>query len=182
MEMSEDNDDVGFVFYERKSAFYGIDWTNYVPGPGQFRGGEVALEIRQENADDCDAQVAHLLNDKTFAGEECACVVLNVGRDEGELRDLDKGENLLPAVIEFVIADSGDIDSHAVGDFENGDAAIHGGDGSALDEVARIEVNTGFAVFTLIPYDAGYVGEATETAVIGLQVRMQIVGMKNSKR
>ena len=139
VEMANDDDEVGPVFHFGGDVVDGFDDGLHLKGANLLGRGIVAGEVAHDQADDGYAKTAYVFNDVSFAGEEGAVAVFNVGGKQGEVRDAGEVLNRLPAVIEFMIADGSGIEAEQVRQFVEGRAVVEGGDRRALDKIAGVE-------------------------------------------
>jgi hypothetical protein len=81
-----------------------------------------------------------------------------------------------------MIAESGDVDAQQVRDLIYWRAVEERRNRSSLDQIAGIEVQASRAVRFLLPDGRRQTGKPASLAIVGNQVRMQIIRMKNGER
>jgi len=108
--------------------------------------------------------------------------VQNVRGNDGKLRDADELLDFVPAVIELVIAERGDVDVQEICKLVDRFAMEDGGDGRALDEIAGVEVDARRAVSALIAQHGGEICEASHAVAVRLQVGVKVVRVEDGER
>ena len=136
-------------------AAHGGGDRHHAPGAAGVSGVVRVPKLFGFGADHGHAQAAHLLHHVRLLRQQRAALVGHVGGDHGVARRLHELAQALPAVIEIVVADGGDVEAEQVGDFVDGQAAVDGGDGGALHQVAGVEQQAGAAAQALLADDGG---------------------------
>ena len=172
VDVAEHHNQIGAAFEFCDLFAHRIHHRQDLPRADLFRGRKVPHEVAHQHADDGDAHSGHLANDVAAPGEEVAIVAHHARRHEGKMSRFCKRLDVLPAVIELVITQSGNVGAEEVEDLVNRQPVEQGRDGRALHQIARVEIETGHAAFALMPELGGEISEAAAAVGVRLQVRV----------
>ena len=166
VDVAQHDNDVGLVFDQGNRPAHAFNNRNHVPRAGLFGGREVSFQIAHQYPDHRHAQAANILDYISLTGQKRAFFIFDIRRYQRELGDFDEGEDALPSIVELVIAEGGNINTHQIGDFVDGKATVNRGNGGSLHQVAGIEIETRRTVLALIAHGPCHVRETAQAAIV----------------
>ena len=180
IEMPEQNDDVRARADLESVAAHGFHHRQGVPWADVVGRLETA-EIHGHRADHRHAQAAGVENFER-RGRGLATGIDEIRHQKGEPRGAKVLADHPPAVVVLVIAQGGGVDAQQIRDFNHGHAAKDRRDGGSLDEIAGAQDQARAATGLLAADGGGQVGDAAGAVGLGLQLRVQVVEVKDGQR
>ncbi len=141
----------------------------------------VSRERFEQRADHRDPHAPGLANHVRRIHQPVSGRVHGVRADGGEIRDLQEIADSLPAVVEFVVAQTVDVDAQVVGDLVIGQASEQGADRRALHQIARVQDESRVGRGALPIEQCRQVRHASDAIGIGKQAVVQIVEVQNGE-
>ncbi len=137
VDMEEQDNQVALIADQGNLPAKGLDQRAHVKGPQVGRRAEDG-HVHGQAADDTDAERANFKHLRGALDDGAAFGIGHVRQEQREAGQAGKPGDLLPAVVELVVADGGGIEAHEVGDFVYRGAFVDGGHGRTGDEIPAV--------------------------------------------